>query len=319
MEEAPMRHAIPALVFLVAGAAIAQAQTALQADGTVNVRSGPGTGYGIIGQVPDGHTYVGFQQSGEWWKIYYNGGTGWTHGAYYTPLSGTTGVKVTTDVLNVRSGPSTGYSILGKVYMGQIHFWTAHESIAPWYRIYWGGRVGYVHGDYVTRVALSGGTRAPPPPSGSPTNLAVTHFYQVTNYFCGPASAQTVVHYLTGRTVSQWTIASYCGTSPSYGTSNWMVKQAINHYGGTSYRQVSYNGERLRGNIRSYRPSNVNMQCRYLAYWGYSWAMHHSVVKGYTSGGFYIHDTWKGPNKWASSTELYNAVVYHYNLTAVRY
>jgi uncharacterized protein YraI len=314
-------RAIPAtLALLLAAAAAAHAQTALRANDTVNVRTGPGTGYGIIGQVPAGHSYVGTTKSGDWWKIYYNGGEGWTHGAYYSTVSGATGVKVTTDTLNVRSGPGTGYAILGKVYMGQIYFWTVHESIAPWYKIYWGGREAYIHGDYVTRVTLSGGgSTSPPPPSGTTTNLSVTHYYQVNNYYCGPTSAQIIIQYVSGAYYSQYTIAAYCGTSPSYGTSNWMVKQAINYYAGSAYSQVSYDGERLRSNIRSYRPSNANFQCRYLAYWGYSYAMHHSVVKGYTSGGFYIHDTWMGPNKWASSTELYNAVVYHYNLTAVRY
>jgi len=316
-----LRGASATLVLFLASAAVAHAQTALKASGTVNVRTGPGTGYGIIGQAHAGQVYVGIATSGEWWKIYYNGGTGWTHGSYYSALSGSTGVKVTTDTLNVRSGPSTGYSILGQVYMGQIHFWTVHESIAPWYKIYWGGREAYIHGDYVTRVNLTGGGTAPPPPpppSGT-TNLSVTHYYQVNNYYCGPTSAQIVIQYVSGAYYGQHTIAAYCGTSPSYGTSNWMVKQAINYYAGAAYSQVSYDGERLRNNIRNNRPSNINFQCRYLAYWGYSSAMHHSVVKGYTGGGFYVHDTWMGPNKWASSTELYNAVVYHYNLTAMRY
>jgi uncharacterized protein YraI len=306
------------LVVLLAAAAAAQAQTNLTATSTVNVRSGPSTGYAIIGQVPQGHTYVGLTKSGDWWKIYYNGGTGWTYGPYYTSPSGTTGVKVTVDVLNVRSGPSTGYSIKGQIYMGQIYFWTQYEGLNGWYKIYWGGGIGYVYGSYVTKVSLLGGSSSPPPPSTT-TNLSMTFYYQVTNYFCGPTSAQMIILYISGKYYSQYTIASYCGTSPSYGTSNTMVKQAINYYSPSSYQQVGYDGQRLRNNIGSSRPCNVNMQCHYLAYWGYSYAMHHSPVKGYTSGGFYIHDSWMGPDKWASSTELYNAVVYHYNLTAVRY
>ncbi len=312
-------HVLLVLAAVAAAQAVADAQTAIKATGTVNVRTGPSTGYGIIGQVPAGQTYVASQRSGDWWKIWFNGGMGWTHASYYTTLSGVTGVKVTTDVLNVRSGPSTGYSILGKVYMGQIHFWTSYESTAPWYKIYWGGRTGYVHGDYVTRVSLSGGS-SPPPPSGTPTNLAMTHQYQVTNYFCGPATSQMVVQYLTGRWVSQWTIASYSGTSPSYGTSAANVKNAINYYGGTSYWTAYwFSRDKAVANIQAYRPVPINIQCRYIGYWGYSYAMHHSPIKGYTSGGFYIHDSWTGPNEWASSTEVWNAVNYHYGLYSVRY
>jgi uncharacterized protein YraI len=312
-------HLLLAFAGVLAAQAAARAQTAIKATGTVNVRTGPGTGYGIIGQVPGDHVYVGFERSGDWWKIWYNGGTGWTHASYYTTLSGVTGVKVTTDTLNVRSGPSTGYAILGKVYMGQIHFWTAHASISPWYKIYWGGGTGYLHGDYVTQVALSGGS-ATPPPTGTPSNLAMTHQYQVTNYFCGPATAQMVVAYLTGTWVSQYTIASYCGTSPTYGTSLGAVKNAIVHYSGHAYVSAyGFDRSRAVANIQAYRPVPINIQCRYLAYWGYSWAMHHSPIKGFTSGGFYIHDSWTGPNEWASSTEVWNAVNYHYGLYALRY
>lgn len=301
-------------------AAEAAAQTALKATDTVNVRSGPSTGYSIIGQVPGGHVYVGITKSGSWWKIYYNGGTGWTHGAYYTTLSGTTGVKVTVDTLNVRSGPSTGYSIKGQVYKNQIHSWTQYAGLNGWYKIYWGGGVGYVYGGYVTKVSLSGGSSSPPPPSSSPSNLAMTHYYQVTNYFCGPATGQMVIQYVAGKWINQWTLASYMGTSPSLGTGAYALKNGINAYSGAGY-WVAYwfSGDKARTNIQKYRPVPINFQCKYVAYWGYSWAMHHSPIKGYTSGGFYVHDSWMGPNKWASNTEIWNAVNYHYGLYIVRY
>jgi len=312
-----MRMTLALLFAFVATTSVASADDAIQSTTTVNVRSGPGTGYGIIGQVPTGHVYVAFASSGAWRKIYYDGGTGWTHGDYYATLSGTTGVRVTTDVLNVRSGPGTGYGIIGQVYMNQVYFWTQYAGLDGWYKIYFDGGIGYSYGGYLTQVALGGGS-APPPPSGT-TDLPMTHYYQQTSYTCGPTTAQMVVKYVSGTLVAQSTIAAYCGTTPSAGTSNYMVKQAINYYGGAAYVTASYNGQRIRDNISANRPSNCNMKCSYLAYWGYAYALHHSPAKGFTSGGFYIHDSWKGPQKWASSTELYNAVVYHYNLTAVRY
>jgi uncharacterized protein YraI len=309
-----------ALAILSAAPALVHAQTALRANDTVNVRTGPSTGYGIIGQVHAGHTYVGIAQSGEWWKIYYNGSLGWTHGSYYSSLSGTTGVKVTTDVLNVRTGPGTGYAIQGQIYMGQIYFWTQYEGLNGWYKICWGGGYGYVHGGYVTRVSLSGGGSAPPPPPSTLSNLSMDFYRQVTNYFCGPATSQMVIKYVSGSLVSQYTIASYSGTSPSYGTSAAAVASAIRNYSGDGYTVVNgFNRDRAISNIQRNRPVPINFQCRYLAYWGYSSAMHHSPIKGYTSGGFYIHDAWIGANCWASSTEVWNAVNYHYGLFSVRY
>lgn len=309
------------LAFLAAAPALVHAQTALRADQTVNVRTGPGTGYGILGQVPAGHTYVGVSQSGDWWRIYFKGSLGWTYGPYYSSPSGTTGVKVTTDVLNVRSGPSTGYAIKGQVYMGQIHFWTQYEGLGGWYKINWGGGTGYVHGGYVTRVALSGGASAPPPPPPSTlSNLAMTYYRQVTNYFCGPATAQMTVKHVSGSLISQYTIASYAGTSPNYGTSAAAVASSIRHYSGDGYYIVNgFNRDRAVSNIQRNKPVPINIQCRYLAYWGYRSAMHHSPIKGYTSGGFYVHDSWIGPDKWAASTEVWNAVNYHYGLWSARY
>lgn len=309
-----------ALAILAAAPAVLHAQTALRATGTVNVRSGPGTGYGVLGQVAAGHTYVGIAQSGEWWKIAYNGSLGWTHGSYYTTLSGTTGVKVTTDTLNVRSGPGTGHSILGQIYMGQIYFWTQVEGLNGWYKICWGGGYGFVSGSYVTRVALQGGSAPPPPPPSTLSNLPMTFYRQVTNYFCGPATAQMVIKYVSGSLLSQYTIASYARTSPNTGTSASNVAAAIRYYSGHGYTIVNgFNRDRAVSNIRQNRPVPINFQCRYLAYWNYGSAMHHSPIKGYTSGGFYIHDSWKGADRWAASTEVRNAVNYHYGLWSVRY
>jgi uncharacterized protein YraI len=314
---------LQALCILAAAPAALQAQTALQATGTVNVRSGPGTGYGILGQASAGQTYVGFQQSGDWWRIYWNGGTGWTHRSYYSTPSGTTGVKVTTDTLNVRSGPGTGYGVLGQVYMGQIHFWTQYEGLNGWYKIWWAGRAAYVSGAYVTRVALNGGPApapTPTPPPSTLSNLPMTYQRQVTNYFCGPATSQMAIQYLTGRLISQYTIASYSGTSPNTGTSAYNVSRAIGYYSGQAYTTLKgFTRDRAVSNIQRNKPVPINFQCRYLGFWNYRSAMHHSPIKGYTSGGFYIHDSWIGPDRWASSTEVWNAVNYHYGLFSVRY
>ncbi len=49
---------------------------------TVNVRSGPGTNYGVIGQLRQGQTVTitGKNPSGDWWQFDYNGRQGWVFG-----------------------------------------------------------------------------------------------------------------------------------------------------------------------------------------------------------------------------------------------
>lgn len=146
-----------ALAFLLLSLPAA-AQTALQSTTTVHVRSGPGTSYSIVGQVPQGHLYVGIQKSGNWWKIFYDGGTGWTHAGYYTtPVA--TGVKVATSALNVRGGPGTTYAILGQVYSGQVY--VRVTAGGGWNKIYWKGTTAWVSGSYTTTVALGAVLPAP--------------------------------------------------------------------------------------------------------------------------------------------------------------
>jgi hypothetical protein len=51
---------------------------------TLNVRSGPGTNYGVIGQARNGERYdvTGKNAAGSWYQINFNGQTGWVAGEY---------------------------------------------------------------------------------------------------------------------------------------------------------------------------------------------------------------------------------------------
>lgn len=121
---------------------------------TLNVRSGPGAGYSILGTVSQNQVYIRIAEQNGWSQIYYAGNTGWCYSGYLTPLSGVTAVKVTTSALNVRTGPGTGYSVAGQIYQDQMYFWTQYEGLNGWYKIWWKGGVYYVYGSYVTTVPL---------------------------------------------------------------------------------------------------------------------------------------------------------------------
>ncbi len=318
----------PAAIVLLMPVSIVMGNTAIRSVASVNVRSGPSTSYAILGKVPAaGQTYVAVAKSGSWWKISFDGRAGWTHGDYWKGLSGVSGVKVTTSVLNVRSGAGTGYAILGKVYSGQIYY--SGASSGGWYQIYWGGRTAWISGMYASRVALSGSTTttattttssSTSTSSGGSSNLNMTWYRQVTNYFCGPTTSQMVIKYVSGRYYDQWTIARYEGTSSSSGTSAYNVCKGINRYASAGYVVAhTFNRSRAVNNIQRNKPVPINFKTRYLAYTRYYNAMHHSPIKGFTSGGFYVHDSAWGANRWASTTEITNAVNYHYGLYLVRY
>ena len=151
-------------------------------------------------------------------------------------------------------------------------------------------------------------------------NLPVPWYRQVNNYFCGPTSAQMIIKYVSGRYYSQWTVNSVVHANPWSGSSCYQIASGIRHFSGQPYTTVSgFNRSRVVGNINRNKPVEINFKTRYLAYTGYRNFMHHSVIRGYTSGGFYINDTAWGANRWASTTQVSNAVRYHYNLYIVRY
>jgi uncharacterized protein YraI len=126
----------------------------LEANGVVNVRSGPGTTYSILGQIRPGIKYNIVGQNGQWYMINFNGQTGYVFGPLTTVTNGTVPdippgkgleAKVT---LNVRSGPGTGNPVIGVIYPGAVYLITGQQG--DWYQIDYKGKPGWVYGPYTT-------------------------------------------------------------------------------------------------------------------------------------------------------------------------
>jgi L,D-peptidoglycan transpeptidase YkuD (ErfK/YbiS/YcfS/YnhG family) len=124
-----------------------------------NVRSGAGTTYGIIGSVAKGQTLSVMSKSGSWYKINYNGRTGYVSSDYVqasgttTPPAESTTYTVTASTLNVRSGAGTSYASIGSVTKGQKL--SVVSKSGSWYKINYNGRTGYVSSDYVQASATT--------------------------------------------------------------------------------------------------------------------------------------------------------------------
>ena len=220
--------------------------------------------------------------------------------------------------LNVRSGPGTSYSIIGTLSKGtQVNVVSTSGS---WSKIN-SPKTGWVASQYLTKITTTTTTTS----SSVITNLNMTYYRQTLGYGCGPTTGEMVVLYNTGRWYAETTYARIMGSNipVGSGTSAAEVVKGINYFsGGQNYTLLKgFSRSRTTGNINRNRPVPININCRYLAYRGYVTSLHHSPVKGYTSTGFYIHDTNGkfGPNRWASTTEVTNAVNYHYGLYSVRY
>ncbi|WP_052356575.1 C40 family peptidase [[Clostridium] dakarense] len=135
---------------------------------TLNVRSGAGTSYSVIGKVNKGDRVELLASKSGWYKIKLsNGNTGWASGDYITKGSDNSGNNsgessvsgygtVTTSTLNVRSGAGTSYSVIGKVNKGDRVELLASKN--GWYKIKLSnGSTGWASADYITKGSGSGG------------------------------------------------------------------------------------------------------------------------------------------------------------------
>lgn len=129
----------------------------LTATASLNVRSGPSTSYSKIGYIKAGSPIQYISATNGWYKIKYNGITGWVIGNYVTvgntSSTGTnyntnTTLKYTTATLNIRSNPSTSSSRIGSIAQGKQV--TCLGSSNGWYKVNYNGIVGWVSGQYLS-------------------------------------------------------------------------------------------------------------------------------------------------------------------------
>ena len=134
----------------------------------VRMRSGASTSSSILGTYNSGTTMTITGVNGAWYKVSYNGTTGYVHSDYVS-LSGVTNGGSSTGSSNgsvkgsdvrMRSGPSTNYSILGTYQNGTPLTITGTEN--GWTKVTIGGVSGYIRSDYV-----SGGGADLPPTAGT--------------------------------------------------------------------------------------------------------------------------------------------------------
>ena len=135
----------------------------------VNVRSGPGTGYAVLGSVNKGQSFSVTGVSGGWYKISYNGATAYISGEYMdlggstataaTPAPAATQTEsqgtgvITGNYVRMRSGPSTGYAVLGTYNVGAKMTITGQSG--DWYAVSCDGKNGYVYKQYLSQSGVT--------------------------------------------------------------------------------------------------------------------------------------------------------------------
>lgn len=116
----------------------------------VNLREEPNTSSTVLDQLEKGTQVKVVSSKDNWYKVNYNGITGWISADYITVKEVTLGVgTVNVDVLNVRTKPSTDADVVAKLNKGdKVTVLSASDN---WYKIRMDDKTeGYVFGDYIT-------------------------------------------------------------------------------------------------------------------------------------------------------------------------
>lgn len=115
----------------------------------LNIRSGRGTNYSILGKIPVGTIITVTDISGGWGKTTYNGVTGYVSMScltYVATSSSTSGnIQATCDV-HVRSGAGTKYKSLTVAKKGTTA--TKLATSGSWYKVTVNGKTGWTHKNY---------------------------------------------------------------------------------------------------------------------------------------------------------------------------
>ena len=118
----------------------------------LNIRSGQGTNYSIIGTVKNGETVVIIEKtSPSWYRINYNGTSGYVSSEYLKDVNTKYDLALKGEVndtyVRYRSSPSMAGTVLGSLNTGAAVTVTGIES--GWYRLSVSGSTGYMRSDYI--------------------------------------------------------------------------------------------------------------------------------------------------------------------------
>lgn len=151
-----------ALTALISASALAydvQGGT-VKTSSSVNLRAEATTASASLGKLTDQARVAILDTAEGFYKVAYNGTVGYMSADYVEaqPIMNIEcgGAKVTTAVLNVRSGPGTGNDIVTKLYEGNVAKIIGINN--GWFKVQYGGKTGYVSPDYVTVTAYTGTT-----------------------------------------------------------------------------------------------------------------------------------------------------------------
>ncbi len=194
---------------------------------SVNFRSEASTSSESMGKLGDGTRVAILDETEDgWFKIAYEGQTGYMSADYVVaqPIMNIEcgGAKVTTAVLNMRSGPGTENSIVTKLYEGSVAKIIGINN--AWFKVKYNGETGYISPEYVEVVEYQNNT----PAAKTTANTGSQSATSVAATSAATGTRRQIVDYAATLLGCKYV---YGGSSPSGFDCSGYVKYVFQHFG----------------------------------------------------------------------------------------
>lgn len=117
----------------------------------LRLRSGPSSSTATLDYAHSGEVVVLLEKVGLWYKVNYNLQTGYMHSSYLdvtTRENAELGYgRVNGSKVNIRSGPSTSYSVVAQANSGDQAYIIGINN--QWFKVIYGNSIGYIRSDYL--------------------------------------------------------------------------------------------------------------------------------------------------------------------------
>ena len=180
----------------------------VKVNSALNMRSGPGSNYGVIGTLRNNDEVEIIKEVDGWYEIKFNGKVGYVSSQYIKVLDNESneekpvepekpsvsvnkqGIVKVNSALNMRSGPGSNYGVIGTLRNNDKV--EIIKEVDGWYEIKFNGKVGYASKSYITIVNEGSN-------NGNESGIKEGTVYGVStnlNVRTGPGTSYQVIGYL---------------------------------------------------------------------------------------------------------------------------
>ena len=259
---------------------------------SVNFRSAPNTSSTSYGELKNGTKVNVVGVSSGWYKVTYNGKTGYIHPDYITLASssagtaiapsntvtsttGTAGTVKCSSSVNLRSAANTSSSILAELKNGTAV--TVVSTANGWCKVTYSGKTGYIKQDYVSTTGSASNNT-----SASTGTAAVVKCSSTVNFRSAASTSSTILGELKNGTAvtvlstsNGWSKVSYAGKA-GYISADYLVTASS----GTA---ISPSNTAASVSISAKRQSVLNYAAQFL---GVPYVYGGSTPSGFDCSGF---------------------------------